>query len=414
MDKLKYALAALLLAGCVHTLIVSMQLSRKSQLYKYEQATIDDARFGIFNMDKWKNQFNAILMQEIADFQLNGDNRAMIKTQLEQLLSTLIDQVKDNVLTQSSGGIWDKLKGVLVVAVIDFDNLKQQIPEYADDILSELEKEENINAIKEKLQSRISGFVSEIGDGVDVSIQQQILNKYQHKTVADCSTYLQGEIDLLHKKQWLYSIIGIVLSLILWVIMLASEAQRFDNYILAVSCLLLLVGGLFLPMLDLKAGLDTLKLTLLGNEVKFDNQVLFFQSKSIIQVVQTLFVSKTANGIVVGVLVLLFSVVFPFSKMLASIGYINNHQLAENSIIKFLVFESGKWSMADVFVVALMMTYLGFSGIIQSQLGRITQTDAVQTISFNHTSFQPGFTWFIAFCLAGLFFSTALKKLKHE
>ena len=45
-----------------------------------------------------------------------------------------------------------------------------------------------------------------------------------------------------------------------------------------------------------------------------------------------------------------------------------------NKIVRFLVFKSGKWSMADVMVVAIFMSYIGFTGIISSQLGPVSYT----------------------------------------
>ena len=205
--------------------------------------------------------------------------------------------------------------------------------------------------------------------------------------------------------------IGILFIVLLWVILLATSAEKYDNYILAVSCVLLLIGGLLLPMLDIKAGIEKIQFLLMGQKIEFEHQVLFFQSKSILDVVRTLFKSISVSGILVGALILMFSIIFPFAKMIASIYYINSHGQSTNKLIQFLVFESSKWSMADVFVVALFMTYLGFSSLINNQLGAINNTEYVETISFNATTFQPGFIWFLGFCLGGLFFSTALKKL---
>lgn len=411
MDKIKYVIAVLLLAGCVHILVKSMLISQKSQTLKYELASLNDAKYGIFNVDNWKHQINIILTQEIAEFQLEGDNKKIVKVQLEKLLETLLDQVKENVLSQNNSGIWGKLKGMLVDVVIDFDKIKKEIPAYADDILAELEKEENIEAIKAGVLSKMDGWMQSVGEGTNTNIQSSILEKHEQTSIKDCSSFLQSNIGTLQKSIWMYTLIGILFSILLWIVMLAGEANKLDNYILGLSCLLLLVGGLFIPMLDLKAGLETIRFTILDNEIKFDDQVLFFQSKSIVQVVKTLLSVKSFNGILVGILILLFSVIFPLAKLLSSIAFINNHRIAKNRVLNFLIFHSGKWSMADVFVVALLMTYLGFSGIVQSQLGAIPNTDNIQTISFNATSFQPGCTWFIGFCISGLFFSTVLKKL---
>ena len=41
-------------------------------------------------------------------------------------------------------------------------------------------------------------------------------------------------------------------------------------------------------------------------------------------------------------------------------------------MVRFFVLKSGKWSMADVMVVAIFMAYIGFNGIITSQFGQFS------------------------------------------
>ena len=39
-----------------------------------------------------------------------------------------------------------------------------------------------------------------------------------------------------------------------------------------------------------------------------------------------------------------------------------------NRYVHFFAFDSGKWSMADVMVVAIFMAYIGFNSILNDQL----------------------------------------------
>ena len=71
-----------------------------------------------------------------------------------------------------------------------------------------------------------------------------------------------------------------------------------------------------------------------------------------------------------------------------------------NKVIQFFAFKSGKWSMADVNVVAIFMAYIGFKGILDSQLTSLNmKTDSLASISTNETTLQPGFILFVAFVL---------------
>jgi uncharacterized paraquat-inducible protein A len=135
---------------------------------------------------------------------------------------------------------------------------------------------------------------------------------------------------------------------------------------------------------------------LLGEHVVFKNQVLFFQTKSILDVVEVLVKQPALDSIGVGVLILVFSILFPITKLTSTgIHLLGNRKIAESKFIKYFAFQSGKWSMADVIVIAILMTYIGLNGLT--------------IITTNNTALQPGYIIFISFVLYGLVLSTILK-----
>jgi len=86
-----------------------------------------------------------------------------------------------------------------------------------------------------------------------------------------------------------------------------------------------------------------------------------------------------------------------------------------NAVVKWLVFKSAKWSMADVMVVAIFMSFVGFSGILDTQLQILNmETQSVSSIATNLTSLQPGFIIFLAFVLYSLILSAILKKITPD
>ena len=115
--------------------------------------------------------------------------------------------------------------------------------------------------------------------------------------------------------------------------------------------------------------------------------------------------------VTVGLMVLAFSVVFPFAKLIASALYCYRvRNLHENAFVKFFALKSAKWSMADVLVVALFMAYIGFDGVISTQLGQLRQAAAgMDVLTTNNTTLQAGFYLFLGFCLAGLLLGQALE-----
>jgi uncharacterized paraquat-inducible protein A len=109
--------------------------------------------------------------------------------------------------------------------------------------------------------------------------------------------------------------------------------------------------------------------------------------------------------------------VFPLLKMVSSVGFYFNYRHARtNRAIKFFVLKSGKWSMADVMVVAIFMAYIGFNGIITSQFGKLkSATQEVVLLTTNGTSLQPGYYLFLSYTLLALFLAALLtRKIKRE
>ena len=65
--------------------------------------------------------------------------------------------------------------------------------------------------------------------------------------------------------------------------------------------------------------------------------------------------------------------------------------------------------MADVFVVAMFMAFIGFKGIIGDQLYPLKNANKyVEVLTTNGTNLKSGFYFFL-FCLSRLFLSVAIQ-----
>jgi hypothetical protein len=174
---------------------------------------------------------------------------------------------------------------------------------------------------------------------------------------------------------------------------------------------ILLAVGLTASMIEVDCRIKTLDFTLLGEHVIFKDQVLFYESKSILGVVKVLVAQPAIDSIVVGILILCFSILFPVLKLSSTgIHLLSRRSIAENKYIKYFAFRSGKWSMADVIVIAILMTYIGLNGLLDSQLAFLNiKSQELTIITTNNTALQPGYIIFISFVLYGLTLSTILK-----
>jgi len=120
---------------------------------------------------------------------------------------------------------------------------------------------------------------------------------------------------------------------------------------------------------------------------------VYQQTRSILGSVKHLYEvgSNTAAS-----LILLFSVLVPFIKaMLVMWAVYRRDALKRERTLRFVEIIA-KWSMADVFAVAVIIAYLA---------ARATQTaggSATALVTFSAT-FGPGFYWFASYCLFSLF-----------
>ena len=118
---------------------------------------------------------------------------------------------------------------------------------------------------------------------------------------------------------------------------------------------------------------------------------VFEQTRSIVSGVRRLY---EVGSPVPATLILLFSVVVPFLKMVL-VGWAMFASAATRQRTLAFVETIAKWSMADVFVVALFIAYLA------AMASQSTPLSGPPVVAFKAT-FGPGFYWFAAYCVFSL------------
>lgn len=121
---------------------------------------------------------------------------------------------------------------------------------------------------------------------------------------------------------------------------------------------------------------------------------VYTQTRSILGAVRNLY---DVGSPIPATLILLFSVIVPLAKaLLVAFAAFMRDAVSRQRVLNFVT-AIGKWSMADVFVVALFITYLAAQAT-QTVPG---QPSAAPLMAFDAT-FGPGFYWFAAYCLFSL------------
>ncbi len=392
--------------------IISNSIS--NQQIKNDYAELNHVKYGLFSIDKWKRQINAILADEINKLDLSGTDEQELRKHIEVLLNTLIDKVDKKIREGNSGSAEGWVKQTFINIFVSLKDIKKGIPEYADSVIREMKKSETRHQIKTALNEQLEKYVKQTLETQDTSHRRRILLLTGSKDIESARIKVNKAIsvkqDLIIKE----AILLIMLSVILFALSgFSKQPLSPSRYMLLVlSLVILLIAGITTPMIDMEAKISQMSFTLMGHHIHFENQVLYFQSKSILDVFWIMITHKDIQMKLVGVLLITFSIFFPLSKIASSLGYYYNyHHARDNPLIKFFVLKSGKWSMADVMVVAMFMAYIGFNGIITSQFGQLSSADQELVIlTTNGTSLQPGYYLFLTYTLLALFFSGLLTR----
>jgi hypothetical protein len=187
--------------------------------------------------------------------------------------------------------------------------------------------------------------------------------------------------------------------------------KRSSTLVLMLFCVVLLAGGVLTPMIEVEAKISRLGITVLGQPIEFTDQVLYFQSRSVLEVFHTLITMGRPDMWIVGVLVLMFSIVFPTVKILTlTLCLYKPALLRGNRVVRFFALESSKWSMADVMALAIFMSFVAFNGLIANTMGGLKETGALLAIPTDSSKILPGYQLFIGFCLASLFLAKKLER----
>lgn len=416
MTGFRLAAAVLLLpAAITFTWLTIDGLSARRRL-RTELAEISHVRYGLLNADRWIEKIVPILEANIDKLDLKAASRESLRPMVVKALYRLLDDVKEKMSatnSQSTGAGAFMGQGNALMANLLVGALRPHVPEYADVVLAELGKPESKEALKRYIKSVLADGAKNTFGNVDLTWYSSILKQHGCADAIACQQELGNQIRAQDKKLE-YFWLAVLLSGAVAFVLLLTEGpvlRRSRTVVLLLFCIVLLAGGVLSPMIEVEAKISRLGLTFLGQPITFGEQVIYFQSKSVLEVFHTLITQGRPDMWIVGVLVLMFSVVFPVLKIsAASLCLYKSVLLRENRLARFLVLESSKWSMADVMALAIFMAFVAFNGLIANTMGALQGTGAELAIPTDSSKLLPGYYLFIGFCIASLFLSKKLER----
>lgn len=415
MKALRLIFLAAILAVSTFFGIQIYQQEKQNQTLQDHKVELLDIKYGLFNVDEWKTVFSGLIAKKMSDFNLENTDEAEMKKGISEFLSTAIDNFEERYNEENKGGGFTSLlkRSISSFAGV-FEQVKKDIPIFTDQIYTFLMEGGSQDMMQKYIESELDAYTKDSFMATDYTAVNNIIALYDGTDKVDTVDIINTKIEEnnANKDTYYYILFGMFIAGLSLLIFLKNKT-KIEYLIFTLYSVLLLALGVFLPMIAIDARIEELNFPFLGETIQFKDQILFYKSKSIMEVVDLMISQNRLDLLFVGILVLLFSVLFPVSKLLSTCGYIFSDKLKNNKVIQFLTFKTGKWSMADVFVIALFMAYLGFDGLITEQLNQIGNLTSSSTIlTTNNSGLLFGFYAFTGFVLFSLFISQKVKSSK--
>ncbi|MFO7934626.1 MAG: paraquat-inducible protein A [Bacteroidales bacterium] len=404
-------LSVFLLAGAIIASAGIIRTERSIRQLKVDLSELNHIRYNLLDVEQWTMQIEAIMEKKIDEFEITPENEAKLRASVEVILHRLIDAV-DLIIRERTSGQFSGLKRWIADMAVDVDQLRDSVPSFSNEVMAELEKDETKRMAQDFLLQKLDSYVESTRNAEQLRKRHDLYRKYGSTSTEQCNIIINQKIATLSRKSATRAIWLIALIILVWLVNLVRK-RTMDNYqavVLVFASAILLIDGVTIPMIQLEAKIETIRFFLMGEEMRFSDNILYFQNKSILDVVAVLVREGGPDVIFVGILIFTFSIIFPTLKLLSSLLIrFSGQKLKTNRLVRFFALKSGKWSMADVMVVALFMAYIGFNGIINNQLSGLTENPgSAEVITTNGTQLLLGFYLFLAFCISSLVLSEIL------
>jgi len=425
--KLKYTVLniillaglSVLLAGSVYCGYKLRALSAERVQIKEDYSLANSVTFGLFSIDEWSDRIAKLIDSKIDAYhitpKMRKDMRKGIEAELHGLIAKTVREIKKP--QKSVGG---KLKKLAFNILVDSAELQAQVKPFANTIVAKVSSTRSEERLKDIAGSKFKQLITQTYDSTRVAnyaVTKYVYKKYKVSNPVSFNNEIKAQVARLTAEliKYVCILLGcVVAALLLWLLMRKRVELQSALFVFALLfAFVMLATGSLLPIIEVDARIKSLDLVLMGQKLQFQNQVLFYQSKSIVGIVSTLINQRKPDTIVVGALIMLFVLVLPLLRLMAKGIYVlSNKTIARHPVVRYLTFELGKWDMADVMIVGVLMTYIGLNGILKSQLSALNiHTESLNVITDNGTSLQPGYFIFVGYVFFGALLSYVLKRV---
>ena len=291
-------------------------LEQQRRAIKDDLIELSRIKYGLFSVDEWKIILSDIISRKIEELNFSPEQINSLRGKVEAFLAKTFAELEARFheeKSQTIGGVFQSV-GVDVLGV--FDKMKKDIPIFTEQILSFLSHPGNRDTLKNYIRDKLSEYTDKTFGEIDYNEQCRIIDQYSYGDRVDTIEGLKQDLAQLDKVgHWNITTVYILTIITGLMLLLTTAIQKNEFVLYVLICFGLLAAGLFIPMIEIDARIEVMNFSLLGEQITFRDQVLYYRSKSILEVVRHMLEQDKWDVLFVGLLVLLFSVIFPLSKL---------------------------------------------------------------------------------------------------
>jgi len=419
----------ILIAALSLLLVAAAYCGYRFRALAYEQKHIkedyslsNNITFGIFSVDRWGDKISAVVDRKVKGFNLTKSQKADMQDEVEKQLHGMVNKAVAE-FTRPQKGLGAKLKKLAFNTFVDVKEIHALVPSFSRTIVTKVTSPKSLKKLKSVAAGKLDELEAQTYDRSDQtisSVEHSIYQKYKVNNGTAFDKVVNAKLKQVKALSYQYATgmtACIIIALLLWLMLRKRVDSEVTLFVLSLLfAFILLAVGVSSPIIEVDARIHTLEFALLGEKLVFNNQVLFFQSQSILGIIGTLVEQPKPDAVLVGVLLMLFVVVLPLLRLIARGLQVSCSELLGNSkVIRFLAFDLSKWDMADVMVVGIAMTYIGLNGILKSQLSGLNiNTEALKVVTENNSALQLGFFIFVAYVAYNIILSSILKRMDEQ
>lgn len=398
------------------------RLSAEKRTHKLSYAFANNVSFGLLSVDVWRDQVVATTRKELGEFRLTPAQERELRKEIDVQLHRLVSQAFAD-LEKPKKSLGDKLKKAAVKTLVEQEEVEKELPGYSQRLMGVLTNPTSYKRITNIADTAITQISRKIYDSSAASTKQIMDSIYRQYGATDKASFESNNAtltDAIKKETYRYAygmMAGVAVVFGIWIVFHRKRNLQSALYILSViATLILLWVGISTTIIEIDATLSKMDIRFLNGSLSFRSQSLFFQSQSILDVVSLLLGSGRIASVVVGVMILVFCILFPVIILAATcIAVASPHKLALNAYVDYLASHASKWNMSDVMVLAILMTFIGFNGIVDSTLTTLNYTESsITSVTSNNTVIEPGYIVYSAFVVFSIALGIILKRIRKK